>query len=269
MTGKAGAGTEAPPSRRVRAGNVLGLPVNLLTWTDALDCIFEWARDRRSSSVCLCNVHSVVTALRLIDHAEALRAADLVVADGAPVAWLLRRTGQHDQSRISGPDLMWACCREAARRRAPIFLYGATSPTLRQLERRLSAAFPEIRIVGAIAPPFGEPAAEEDLAAVEAINGSGAGIVWVGLGCPRQEAWMHAHRGRVRAVMIGVGAAFDFHAGVVRRAPRWMQQSGLEWLHRILQDPRRLAGRYLVSNTLFITAVLRHTLRWRAGVDNG
>ncbi|MGH6678036.1 MAG: WecB/TagA/CpsF family glycosyltransferase [Bradyrhizobium sp.] len=263
------AGMETVPSQRVRAGDVLGLPVNLLTWTDALDCIFEWARGRRSSSVCLCNVHSIVTALQLPDHAQALRAADLVVADGAPVAWLLRRTGQHDQTRICGPDLMWACCREAARFRAPIFLYGATYPTLQQLELRLHAAFPEINIVGAIAPPFWKLAAAEDLATVEAINGSGAAIVWVGLGCPKQEAWMHAHRGRVQAVMIGVGAAFDFHAGVVRRAPRWMQRSGLEWLHRILQDPHRLAGRYLVSNTLFIIAVLRHALRRRAGVDNG
>ncbi len=182
MTGKTRPVRRAAGSAGVRAGNVLGLPINLLTWTSALDCIFEWARGRRSSAVCLCNVHSVVTALQLPDHAQALRAADSVVADGAPVAWLLRRTGHRDQTRISGPDLMWACCREAARRRAPVLLYGATSPTLQQLEERLRAAFPEIEIVGAIAPPFRELASEEDLAIVGRSTGperrsSGSGSV--------------------------------------------------------------------------------------------
>jgi N-acetylglucosaminyldiphosphoundecaprenol N-acetyl-beta-D-mannosaminyltransferase len=118
----------------------------------------------------------------------------------------------------------------------------------------LQFAFPAIKIVGAISPPFRKLSEEEDAAIVDHVNRSGAQIVWVGLGCPKQETWMQAHRGRIKAVMVGVGAALDFHAGVVKRAPPWMQRSGLEWFHRVLQDPRRLAKRYLVSNALFILA---------------
>jgi N-acetylglucosaminyldiphosphoundecaprenol N-acetyl-beta-D-mannosaminyltransferase len=137
-----------------------------------------------------------------------------------------------------------------------MFLYGGSTATLRQLERRLSGEFPGLRLVGAFSPPFGEMRADQDEAIVEMINDSGARIVWVGLGCPKQEAWMQAHRGRVNAVMIGVGAAFDFHAGMVKRAPLWMQRCGFEWLHRLIQEPQRLATRYLVSNTVFLLAAL-------------
>lgn len=248
----------------MRTGDVLGLPVSLLDAAGVLERILLWARERRSGTVCLCNVHSIVTARGRPEHAQALRSADLVIADGAPVAWVLRRAGYPKQTRLSGPDLMWACCQKAAAYGVPIFLYGATTTTLQQLSQRLHDTFPGIVIAGAIAPPFRNLTPDEDAAMVAAINVSGAAIVWVGLGCPKQEAWMNTHRGRVRAVMIGVGAAFDFHAGVVNRAPLWMQQRGLEWLHRIFQDPRRLAKRYLVSNTLFIAAVLREMLLSRA-----
>lgn len=256
--------TDAPD---MRTGNVLGLPVSLLDAAGVLECVFAWARERRSGTVCLSNVHSIVTARQRPEHALALRSADLVIADGAPIAWVLRRAGYPGQARLSGPDLMWACCRKAAAYGIPIFLYGATSATLQRLSQRLRDAFPKIVIAGAIAPPFRDLTFDEDATMVSAINASGAAIVWVGLGCPKQEAWMNTHRGRVQAVMIGVGAAFDFHAGVVNRAPPWMQRRGLEWLHRIFQDPRRLAKRYLVSNTLFMAAVLREALlpRVRAG----
>lgn len=254
---------------RVPTGDVLGLPVSLLDPAGVLERIFAWARARRSGTVCLCNVHSIVTARQRSGHAEALRSADLVVADGAPIAWVLRRAGYREQSRLSGPDLMWACCRSAAAFGVPVFLFGATPATLERLSQRLRDAFPGIAIAGAIAPPFRDLTSEEDAAIVAAINASGAAIVWIGLGCPKQEAWMSAHRGRVQAVMIGVGAAFDFHAGVVNRAPLWMQRRGLEWLHRIFQDPRRLAKRYVVSNALFIAAVLRAALLPRAGAGHG
>jgi N-acetylglucosaminyldiphosphoundecaprenol N-acetyl-beta-D-mannosaminyltransferase len=167
---------------------------------------------------------------------------------------MVRRKGHVDQERIAGPDLMWACCQEAAELGTGMFLYGTTPDTLQRLQNKLRAAFPRINIVGAISPPFRKLSAEEDAAIVDHINTSGAQIVWVGLGCPKQEAWMQAHRGQVKAVMVGVGAALDFHAGVVKRAPAWMQRNGLEWFYRILQDPRRLAKRYLVSNALFILA---------------
>ena len=150
-----------------------------------------------------------------------------------------------------------------------MFLYGATPDILERLEERLSRELPGIKIVGAFSPPFRELRPEEDKAIVEMINRSGARIVWVGLGCPKQEAWLLAHHGRVNAVMVGVGAAFDFHAGVINRAPLWIRQSGLEWLHRLCQEPRRLATRYLVTNTMFIIAVLQDFLSAKRQVRDG
>jgi N-acetylglucosaminyldiphosphoundecaprenol N-acetyl-beta-D-mannosaminyltransferase len=239
---------------------VLGVPVSVVSWTEAVDCIFGWALRHQSKVVCVCNVHSVVTALRNLAHADAIRSADLVTPDGAPVAWMLNRKGHCDQERISGPDLMWICCRQATDLGMEMFLYGGTPATLRTLEQKLRREFQGINIVGTFSPPFRNLSAQEDAAVVDMINRSGARIVWVGLGCPKQEAWMHAHRGRVNAVMLGVGAAFDFHAGVVKRAPPWMQRNGLEWLHRLSQDPRRLGTRYLATNSMFIMAALLDAL---------
>ena len=237
--------------------SVLGVPVCVVAWADAVDSIFSWAFRRESRTVCACNVHSIITARRNAEHAIALESADLAIPDGAPVAWVLRRSGHWDQERISGPDLMWNCCGVASENGAEMFLYGGTAATLQSLEQRLRAEFPGINIVGTFSPPFRDLSGEEDSLIIEMINQSGARIVWVGLGCPKQEAWLRAHRGRVNAVLVGVGAAFDFHARVSKRAPLWMQRNGLEWLHRLWREPRRLARRYLVANSLFILGVLR------------
>jgi N-acetylglucosaminyldiphosphoundecaprenol N-acetyl-beta-D-mannosaminyltransferase len=233
---------------------VIGISIDVLSWDSAIKRVLAWAQNHESRVVCVCDVHSVVHALRDACHAQIIRSADLVTPDGLPVAWMIRRKGHVKQERIAGPDLMWACCREAAESDISIFLYGTTPDTLQRLQNMLQFAFPAIKIVGAISPPFRKLSEEEDAAIVDHVNRSGAQIVWVGLGCPKQETWMQAHRGRIKAVMVGVGAALDFHAGVVKRAPPWMQRSGLEWFHRVLQDPRRLAKRYLVSNALFILA---------------
>lgn len=242
---------------------VLGVPIDILTWDAAIDRIFAWADARESRAVCICNVHSVVTARSHREHAKAIAAADMVTADGAPVAWMLRKQGHVGQPRISGPDLMWNCCRRAAENRVAIFLYGGTPAVIRRLEEVLCSQFSGIEIAGSYSPPFRKLSEQEDEAVVQMINRSGAQIVWVGLGCPKQEAWMFAQRNRVQAVMIGVGAAFDFHAGAIARAPRWMQRVGLEWLHRLSQNPRRLAKRYLVGNTVFIFAALTEGFRGR------
>jgi N-acetylglucosaminyldiphosphoundecaprenol N-acetyl-beta-D-mannosaminyltransferase len=236
--------------------DILGTPVDAVSWVEAVNCIFEWASRRESRAVCVCDVHSLTTARRNGAHAAAMANADLITPDGAPIAWMLRRKGHAHQERISGPDLMWTCCGKASKIGIGIFLYGGTPDTLRRLEERLRAQFPLLKIVGAVSPPFRALSAEEDASIVDVINQSGARIVWVGLGCPKQESWISAHRGRVNAVMVGVGAAFDFNAGVVKRAPLWMRRRGLEWLHRLFQDPRRLASRYVVGNSLFFTAVL-------------
>lgn len=250
----------ANDSERRRA-NVLGAPIDCLTASEAVTRISAWARRRESRYVCICNVHSVVTASREPAFRAVVEQADMATPDGAPVAWMLRRLGHVGQRRVCGPDLMLDYCAQAARQGESIYLYGSTPATLAALQTSLEARFQGLRIAGAESPPFRPMTAEEDAAAVSRINASGAGSVWVSLGCPKQEQWMAAHRGSVQAVMVGVGAAFDFHAGAVKRAPAWMRESGLEWLHRLLSEPRRLWRRYLVTNTIFLLSALRQLIR--------
>lgn len=235
-----------------RTERVLSAAVDAVDWDEAVDRIQRWADRRESRYVCITNVHSVVMTTQSAEFERVISGADMATPDGAPVAWMLRQAGHRDQARINGPDLMWRYCRQAAQRNEAVFLYGGSSQTLDALEARLLAAFPGLQIAGAYSPPFRTLSATEDAAIVDMINGSGAGTVWVSLGCPKQERWMAAHRGRIEAVMIGVGAAFDYHAGTIKRAPIWMQQAGLEWLHRLLSEPRRLWRRYLVTNSIFL-----------------
>lgn len=239
------------------AARVLGAKINALSWPEVLEQLARWARARESRYVCICNVHSVITTRQDPAFGAVVESADLATPDGAPVAWMLRRLGFPTQQRINGPDLMARYCAEAARRGESIFLYGGTEATLKRLERVLLERFPGLRIAGAVSPPFRPLTPEEDAAAVRAINESGAGIVWVSLGCPKQELWMAEHRGKVNAVMVGVGAAFDYLAGTITRAPLWMQHAGLEWAHRLASEPRRLWRRYIVTNTLFVLGVVR------------
>lgn len=251
---------------------VLGAPIDVVSMDEAVLRIAGWAAAGESRTVAICNAHSVVTAASDSAFRAAIAAADMATPDGAPVAWMLRRQGAKAQRRVSGPDLMLAYCEQAARRGEAIYLFGSLPATLDRLARDLPLRFPGLQIAGTWSPPFRAATAEEDAEDIERINVSGAQTVWVSLGCPKQELWMHAHRGRVRAPMIGVGAAFDFHAGTVARAPAWMRDHGLEWLHRLVSEPRRLWRRYLVTNSLFVLGAVRqlassrHRMRetWRS-----
>ena len=251
------------PSRR--GTHVLGAFIDALGWDEVLQIIRRWAAAGQSRYVCCCNAHSLVTTQRDATVREVIGRADLAVPDGTPVAWMMRRSGFARQARISGPDLMWKYCAVAEAEGSAIFLYGNTAATLEALRRRLQSAFPRLVVAGMIAPPFRQLQPEEDLDVVIRINRSGAAVVFVSLGCPKQELWMAAHRQRISAVMIGVGAAFDFHAGSVKRAPVWMQHCGLEWLHRLCTEPRRLWRRYLATNSQFILGACRQLMaqHWR------
>ncbi len=239
---------------------VLGAPIDALSWYSALSRIAGWASNKESRMVCLCNVHSVVTATKNLEFGQVIAQADMATPDGAPVAWMIGRLRHRAQPRINGPDLMWRYCREAQLRSDPIFLYGGTEATLVFLTEKLLEAYPNLNIAGAVSPPFRPLTPEEDSAIVDKINASGAGVVFVSLGCPKQELWMAEHRNRVQAVMIGVGAAFDYHAGTIKRAPKVMQDLGLEWLHRLVSEPRRLWRRYLVTNTIFVVLALKQLI---------
>jgi N-acetylglucosaminyldiphosphoundecaprenol N-acetyl-beta-D-mannosaminyltransferase len=239
---------------------VLGVSITPISWVDALAKISQWSLNRESRIVCICNAHSVVTASQDAAFGRVVNEADMATPDGAPVAWMLRRLGHVEQQRINGPDLMWRYCEQAQGRHEPLFFYGSSEETLAALKLRLRAAFPALNIVGTISPPFRTLSHDEDEAIIAQINASGAGVVFVSLGCPKQELWMAAHQGRIHAVMIGVGAAFDYHAGTIQRAPKWMQDGGLEWLHRLASEPRRLWRRYLVTNTLFVLGAAKQLL---------
>jgi N-acetylglucosaminyldiphosphoundecaprenol N-acetyl-beta-D-mannosaminyltransferase len=236
---------------------VLDVLVDAITFAQAQNSVMAWGKARESRYVVLANVHVVVTASQEADFGAAVAAADLATPDGAPVAWMLGKLSGSKQERVSGPDLTWALLSRCETEALPVYFFGSSPGTLAELEQRLRVVFPKLIVDGFESPPFRPLTPQEDAEAVARINDSDAGLVFVGLGCPKQELWMQSHRGRINAVMLGVGAAFDFHAGTVTRAPVWMREHGLEWLHRLASEPRRLWRRYLITNTLFVWGVQR------------
>lgn len=240
---------------------MLGTFIDAVDWAGVLDRIRTWADNRESRTACLCNVHSAVTARDDPALANALSTSDMVLPDGAPIAWTLRRKGFPDQVRIAGPDLMSRLCADLEGTNIGIFLFGASEATLSRLEAELHHRFPGLDIRGALSPKFGDwPDALEN-SYIDKINQSGAGVIFVGLGCPKQEIWMTKRSREIPGVLLGVGAAFDFHAGTTRRAPQFMRKAGLEWLHRLASEPKRLWRRYLVTNTYFLWYAARDLLR--------
>jgi len=244
---------------------VIGTPIDAINIPDVVARIMEWARVRSSRYVCICNVHSLVTARQDPAFRTVLDQSDLNTADGVPLVWGVRAAGHPGQQRVAGPDLIDPLCRAAAREGVSVFLYGSTPETLAGFRDKLTADHPGLTIAGAISPPFRILTDAEKREIVATIEASGAGIVWVGLGCPKQEKWMWEHRPKLNAVMIGVGAAFDYEIGRIRRAPGWMQRAGLEWAYRLAQEPRRLFKRYAVTNTLFVALYAKDALRRRSG----
>lgn len=238
-----------------RSQPVMGARINALSWDEAIGQISIWGEAHEYRYVSLCNVHSVVTTTLDPEFKMVINNADMSAPDGAPIAWALRHLGYASQERINGPDLMWRYLSKAEQLGQTVFFYGSTDATLKKLRAAVAAGFPKLLIAGAYSPPFRAPTIQEDQFEVDMINRSGANVVFIGLGCPKQERWMAAHCGRINAVMVGVGAAFDYHAGTVKRAPLWWQKHGLEWLYRLHSEPRRLFKRYLVTNTLFILGI--------------
>ena len=258
-------GTPQPalPSKR----SVLGVGISATSYEQVLLLCRRWVDRKRGlnggpgglrsqapgRAVFVCTVHSVMTGVFEPEFKDLLNSADLATPDGMPLAWALRSFGVREQGRVYGPDLMLEICRQAQRLGHRIFLYGGREQTMPRLLEHLKRMFPQLTIAGTYCPPFRPLRQDEDQATVELIQNSAADIVFVGIGAPRQERWIAEHRNRLPGVvMVGVGAAFDFHAGERRQAPRWMQQAGLEWFFRLLIEPRRLWKRYVVLNPLFL-----------------
>jgi len=237
--------------------------VDATNYEDATRRVLAWARRAESRYVCVANVHMTMEAYDAPDFRRIVNAADLVTPDGMPLVWMLRRLGVPGQDRVAGPELLPRICEAAAREGVPVGFYGGKPEVLDGLTKRLKTRFPGLQVAYAYSPPFRPLTPEEDERVVEEINASGARILFVGLGCPKQERWMAAHKGKVQAVMLGVGAAFDFHAGRMPLAPKWMQRAGLEWLFRLLTEPRRLWRRYVRHNPRFVILALIQLLGLR------
>lgn len=242
---------------------ILGMRVDATSYKDAVSRVLDWASARESRYVCVANVHMTMEAYDSLEFQRIVNSADLVTPDGMPLVWMLRKLGVSNQRRVYGPALMDRLCEIASREGVPVGLYGGRRETLDELKARLRAKYPNLNIVYAHSPPFRSLTAAEDERVVEEINASGARILFVGLGCPKQERWMAEHKGRIKAVMLGVGAAFDFHAGRVPQAPPWMQRMGLEWLFRLVMEPRRLWQRYAKHNPRFVVLALMQLLGLR------
>ncbi len=208
--------------------------------------------------ICAANAHTTVMAYEDPDYLAVQNGAALTIPDGGPLVSVARLRGVKGIGRTSGPSYMEEIFRLSAQNGWRHYFYGATEQTLEKIRSELTRRYPQLQIAGMYSPPFRSLSPEEDQAVTERINEARADFVWVGLGAPKQEKWMAAHRGRIRGLMVGVGAGFDYFAGNIRRAPAWMQKCSLEWLCRLAQEPKRLFKRYLVTNTKFIWhAVIR------------
>jgi N-acetylglucosaminyldiphosphoundecaprenol N-acetyl-beta-D-mannosaminyltransferase len=244
---------------------VVGIPLGLVDYDASLDWIDEMVAARQRAYVCVCNVHAVMAAAEDPELRSALVGSSLNVPDGQPLVWALNLLGHSLDDRVYGPELMARYCARAVETGRRMYLYGGRNQgALVQLALNLRQRYPGVRIVGGYSPPH-RPLTEEERAAVtKEINGSRADVVWVGIGVPKQEKWMADMRDELEApVLVGVGAAFDFHAGLVPQAPNLLQESGLEWAYRLAHEPRRLWRRYTRYNPRFVGAFARQLLQHR------
>lgn len=231
------------------------------------EIIIEKAKTRESFGVSALAVHGLMTSLSDNALGALMNNIDLIVPDGQPVRWALNSfydLGMTD--RVYGPELTLRVLQKANIVGLKVYLFGSTEKTITLFQDFISANFPKVIICGLHVDRFREATLEEDIADIEKINNSGANIVLVGRGCPRQEFWVASHKGKVNAVMMAVGAAFDFHAGTLQQAPKWMQNSGLEWFYRLTREPKRLWKRYLITNSQFIYYCLKYKITMRKPV---
>jgi exopolysaccharide biosynthesis WecB/TagA/CpsF family protein len=242
--------------------DLFGVRITASDYDQIVDVVLRAAKERVSAVVSLHAVHAIVESTRDPDLLAKVNRFEAVLPDGQPVRWALNRLhGLEIIERVYGPELMLRLCSRAADDDIPIYLYGSMPNVLELLKLKLLALFPELQIVGTESPPFRALTPEEDAAVVRRINDSGAGIVFIGLGCPKQDHFAADHAGRFHAVQVCVGAAFDFHAGTKPMAPEWMQRRGLEWLYRLTHEPRRLWRRYLHTNLIFLLKWLAASMR--------
>lgn len=242
---------------------ILGTNINVTDMDKTCTYLEENLEELRGKYICVSNVHTTMSGFRNPDYRRVQNNAAMALPDGKPLSIVSKRRGFHEAQRVPGPDLMPRIFELSEEKKYRHFFYGSKEETLKKLEKNLKDKYPYLQIAGMYAPPFRELTKEEDAQVIQRINDSKPDFVWVALGAPKQEKWMNAHMGKISGIMLGVGAAFDFHAGTVKRAPKWMQELCLEWFYRILQDPKRLIPRYISTNVSFLHNVHKENRRLR------
>lgn len=243
-----------------RIADILGVKLNLVDYAETIAAMEDAISNRSQLTITFINVHSIMTAQKDEELRNSINKSSLSVPDGMPLVWISRWTDTPLSDRVYGPDLFLLFYKLSENKGYSHFFYGSSPAVL----RRLTEKFRNVRITGSISPPYGQPTLAQESQFIEEIKRSNPDVLWVGLGCPKQEKWMNQVRDRIPVpVIAGIGAAFDFHAGMVRQAPRSWQRYGLEWLFRLIQEPRRLAFRYLVYNPLFLFKIGLQIIRGR------
>jgi N-acetylglucosaminyldiphosphoundecaprenol N-acetyl-beta-D-mannosaminyltransferase len=229
-----------------------GMRIDAGTYQSVSRKILDWARAHASKYVCVANVHMVMESYDSESFRDIVNSSAFVTSDGMPLVWALRHRGCPAAERVYGPTLMLELCKRAAEENVSVGFFGGSESTLLRLRENLLKRFPTLEIKALISPPFGPELERQTPAFIEQLRNDTPGVLFIGLGCPKQEIWMHQNRGKLSSVMVGVGAAFAFHAGTVKQAPAALQKYGLEWLFRLMMEPRRLWRRYLWHNPRFL-----------------
>ena len=245
-------------AKEIERINILGIGISAINMNDALQHMEHWIKTRQQNYICVCPNHTIMECQKNIELKRIVNSAGLATPDGMSVVWACKFYGHPSVERVYGPDLIMAFSALAAERGYTNFLYGGAERVPEELAEKLFQRFPGLKVVGTYSPPFRPLTPEEDEYIVEIINQADPDVVWVGLGMPKQELWMGQHIGRLNApVIVGIGAAFDFLSGRKKWAPRWVQRSGLEWLFRLLHEPRRLWRRNLYHPLFFYNVLLQ------------
>lgn len=232
--------------------NILGVNIAVTNMNDTLKYIEENLENLKGNYICVSNVHTTVMAYESEEYRKIQNGGALALPDGGPLSTISRKRGFSNAERVTGPDLMEEVFKLSEETGYTHYFYGSTQEVLNELKDKLIKKYPRLKIVGLFSPPFRKTVEKEDINKIEEINSLNVDFFWVGLGAPKQEAWMSMHQYQINSIMIGVGAGFEYHAERIKRAPRFMQDNNMEWIYRLMQDPKRLFNRYLKTNCKFI-----------------
>jgi N-acetylglucosaminyldiphosphoundecaprenol N-acetyl-beta-D-mannosaminyltransferase len=246
--------------------NIIGVRINCINMGKTLIAIQDELKRKRSNYICVSNVHTTVMAYEDSYYRKIQNESFMSLPDGMPLSVICKKRGYKNTERVAGPDLMGEIFRISEEKEYTHYFYGSTEETLVKLKKKLTEKYPKLKIEGMYAPPFLESVREENPEIISNINRIGPDFLWVGLGAPKQEKWMYKQKGKINSLMIGVGAGFDYYAGNIKRAPKWMQNLSLEWLHRLIQDPKRLLKRYFTTNFKFILYTRKYQVDIREGL---